>query len=540
MSKSEFKTLHRRYPKDQTQSIISGKDSSRYIMPDIWIGVTDSRPTQLLNSLIASIESGYYPDEILIFAPVDDESTLTSTQQLVEKVCSEYDLDTEIEFSTTPSITNPQEVSQHVVQTLNELESDTTKAVSISSGSRLLNACLIAASDKLDHLYTLESSDQATLESTFYPMIPRPQMSLIDFQVNSDLCLTSPGGRRSTDKAYKVTRKQLPLLLNALYSTGNDIIKVDHKSDLLSTLYEIELDRGTPATIRFTTSLDQYQKERSDVEREYGEQARSELPGHRSFIGAFTSRVLEFDNQSEISEKIDPFRNRRLQHSNTASLAVFDTNLIQYWPARQLRVAPELEEGLNGYAVVTGVRDELMDYEGDEKINNTRALEEAFGDEFGDLFNQPKGTPRQLRLGRQYWSRLQRELYTEKIKSDKGDNEITAACEDRGFDLILFSNDSGFISAGKERGLPSILVDFPESFPRKKEVTWEDAATTLYLHAVQFGILQLPKVDLYGVWPRKEPDEWEAETLTVRCRSPTVEKQLSRYLTLDEASEAKR
>lgn len=506
-------------------------------MADTWIGVTDSRPTPLLNSLIASIESGYYPDDILIFVPVDDEKSLNHIRQLVEKVCSEYDLNTEIEFSKTPSITKPQEVSQHVVQTLNELESDTKKAVSISSGSRLLNACLIAASDKLDHLYTLESSDQPTLESTIYPMIPRPQMSLIDFQENSDLDLTSPGGRGSTDKAYKVTRKQLPLLFNALYSTGNHTIKVDHKSDLLSTLYEIELDRGNPATIRFTTSLDQYEKERSDVERQYGEQASSELPGHRSFIGAFTSRVLEFDNQNEISEKINPFRNRRLQHSNTASLAVFDTNLIKYWPARQLGVAPELEEGLNGYAVITGVRDELMDYEGDEKINNTSALEEAFGDKFGELFNQPKGTPRQLLLGRQYWSRLQRELYTEKIKSDKGDNEITAACEDSGFDLILFSNDSGFISAGKERGLPSILVDFPESFPRKKEVTWEDAATTLYLHAVQFGILELPKVDLYGVWPRKRPEDWDTDKMAIRCRSPVVAKQLDRYLQMqDEAT----
>jgi len=504
-------------------------------MADTWIGVTDSRPTPLLNSLIASIESGYFPDNILIFAPADDEQALNDINQLVEEVCNEYEIQPEIDFSTTPSITKPQEVSQYIVQSLNELESDTTKAVSITSGSRLLNACLIAASDKLDHFYTLEGADQAALESTFYPMIPRPQMSLIDFQENSDLDLTSPGDRCSTDKAFKITREQLPLLFNALYSTGNPTITVDHKSTLLSTLYEIELDRGKPATIRFTTNLDQYQEERSDVERQYGEQARSEIPSRRSFLGAFTSRVLEFDNQDEISEKIDPFRNRRIQHSNTASLAVFDTNLIQYWPAQQLGVAPEQEQGLNGYAVVTGVRDELRDYDGDEKINNTRALEDAFGNEFGGLFNQLKGTPRQLRLGRQYWSRLQRELYTEKIKSDKGDNEITAACENSGFDLVLFSNDAGFISAGKECGLPSIRVDFPQSFPRKTDVTWEEAATTLYIHAVQFGILRLPKVDLYGVWKRKESEEWESDTLAVRCRSPTVEKQLSRYLKMNES-----
>jgi len=508
-------------------------------MADTWIGVTDSRPIPLLNSLVASIESGSNPDEVLIFVPRNDEQAVNSIQSLVERVCKEYEIEANIEFTTTPSISKPQEVSKHVVDTLQDRDDDGTKSVSISSGSRLLNACLIAASDKLDHLYTLEGSDQAKLESTLYPMIPRPQMSLIDFQKNSDLDLTSPGGRKSTDKAYKITRQQLPLLFNALYSTGNETISVDHKSDLLSTLYKIELNRGNPASIRFTTDLDQYKEERDKVERQYGTQPRSEIPSARSFIGALTSSILEFENQDKISEQIEPFRNRRLQHSNTAALAVFDTNLIQYWPARQLGVAPELEEGLNGYAVVTGVRDELMDYEGDEKINNTRALEDAFGDEFGELYNQPKGTPRQLRLGRQYWSRLQKELYTEKIQSDTGDNAITAACEESGFDLILFSNDSGFISAGRDRGLPSILVDFPDSLPRKKDISWEDAATALYLHAVQFGILHLPKVDLYGVWPRKEPDEWEADTLAVRCRSPVVEKQLDRYMKMiDEAEKA--
>lgn len=508
-------------------------------MADLWIGVTDSRATPLLNSLAASIESGDYPDEILVFVPEDDKQPLNSINRLVQNVCQDYEIDADIQFITTLSISKPQEVSKHVVKTLQQKEDEATKSVSISSGSRLLNACLIAASDKLDHLYTLEGSDQAKLESTFYPMIPRPQMSLIDFQKNSDLDLTSPGGRKSTDKAYKITRQQLPILFNTLYSTGSETISVNHKSDLLSTLYKIELDRGNPASIRFTTNLDQYKEERDKVERQYGTQPRSEIPSARSFIGALTSSILEFDNQDKIAEQIEPFRNRRLQHSNTAALAVFDTNLIQYWPARQLGVAPELEEGLNGYAVVTGIRDELMNYEGDEKINNTRALEDAFGDEFGELYNQPKGTPRQLRLGRQYWSRLQKELYTEKIQSDTGDNAITAACEKSGFDLILFSNDSGFISAGRDRGLPSILVDFPDSLPRKKDISWEDAATALYLHAVQFGILQLPKVDLYGVWPRKEPDEWQADTLAVRCRSPVVEKQLDRYLKMiDEAEKA--
>ncbi|WP_267642053.1 hypothetical protein [Haloarchaeobius amylolyticus] len=505
-------------------------------MADTWIGVTDSRPTPLLNSLIASIESGDNPDDILVFVPENDKDVLPSIRRLIENVCREYNVDARIKLSITPSVNKPKKLSQHVLETLQEQGDG--NAVSISSGSRLLNACLIGASNqldqfKLDHLYTLEGSNPANLESTIYPMIPRPEMNLIDYQKNSALELTGPGDHGSTDDIYKITREQLPLLFNALYSTGNPIISVDHKSSILSTLYKIELDRGTPASIRFTNGVSQYQKERSEVGRRHGEQAESEIPDHRAFIGAFTSSVLEFENQDEISDFIDPYRNRRLEHGNTESLAVFDTNLIQYWPARQLGVAPEQERGLNGYAVVTGVRDELMNYDGDEKINNTRQLEDAFGQEYRELRNQLKKTPRQLRLGRQYFSRLQRELYTEKIQSGMEDNNITVACEGvhqtGGFDLLLFSNDSGFISTARDRGLPSVLVDFPQKLPRKKGVTWEDASTALYLHAVQFGILELPKIDLYGVWPRKRPEDWDAEKIAVRCRSPVVAKQLNRY-----------
>jgi hypothetical protein len=512
-------------------------------MVDTWIGVTDNRPTPLLNSLIASIESGYNPDEILIFVPQNAMDIRPSIRQLVKKVCSEYNLNAKIKLSPTPGTNKPKDISKHISETLQEYED--TNGVSISSGSRLLNACLIGYSNeleqfKLDHLYTLEGPNQANLESTIYPMIPRPNINLIDYQKDTALELTGPGDHGSTDEIYKLTSKQLALLFNALYSTGNKIISVDHKSSILSTLYKIELDQGTPASIRFTNDVSQYQEEKSEVGRRHGEQAESEIPNHRAFIGAFTSSVLEFDNQDEISELIDPYRNRRLEHGNPESLAVFDTNLIQYWPAHQLGVAPEQKQGLNGYAVVTGVRDELMDYDGDEKINNTRQLQDAFGKEYGELRNQLKKTPRQLRLGRQYFSRLQRELYTEKIHSDMEDNNITAACEkiyqNGGFDLLLFSNDSGFISIARDRGLPSVLVDFPQTLPRKKDVTWEEASTALYLHAVQFGLLELPKIDLYGVWKRKRPQEWDAEKVAVRCRSPVVAKQLNRYQNILESS----
>jgi len=100
-----------------------------------------------LNSLAASIESGSTPDNILVFVPKNDEEAVNSIKELVEKVCQEYEIEPDIEFTTTPSISKPQEASQHVVEKLRDGSDEDTKAVSISSGSRLLNACLIAASD---------------------------------------------------------------------------------------------------------------------------------------------------------------------------------------------------------------------------------------------------------------------------------------------------------------------------------------------------------------------------------------------------------
>jgi len=44
-------------------------------------------------------------------------------------------------------------------------------------------------------------------------------MNFIDYQKNSALELTGPRNHGNTDSVYKITRKHLPLLFNALYST---------------------------------------------------------------------------------------------------------------------------------------------------------------------------------------------------------------------------------------------------------------------------------------------------------------------------------
>lgn len=85
-------------------------------MADTWIGVIDSRPTPLLNSLEASIENGSTSDNILVFVPKNDEEAVKFIKKFVKRVCQEYEIEPDIGFTTTPSISKPQEVSQHIVK----------------------------------------------------------------------------------------------------------------------------------------------------------------------------------------------------------------------------------------------------------------------------------------------------------------------------------------------------------------------------------------------------------------------------------------
>lgn len=185
---------------------------------------------------------------------------------------------------------------------------------------------------------------------------------------------------------------------------------------------------------------------------------------------------------------------------------------------------------MNGYAVVTGVRDELYDYGGNEKIQNTHELEEELDSRFGRLYNQLKGSPREMKLGSLYYRDLNYELYTEEIRSDRGDANILAACEEfhdsKAYDLLMFSEDSEFIEQAQTRRVPSHLIEFQRTLPRRATVSWDDLAVTLYLQAILFGILDLPGVDVYGVWQGKKGQNWKDHELRLDCSSPKIYEKL--------------
>lgn len=80
-------------------------------------------------------------------------------------------------------------------------------------------------------------------------------------------------------------------------------------------------------------------------------------------------------------------------------------------------------------------------------------------------------------------------------------------------------------------------VKFPQRVPDSVEVSWRAIQDTLYALAVQFGVLELPKVTLYGVWKGKEGQSWQDETVEIECRSPKVEPLISRDMEILGATE---
>lgn len=83
-------------------------------------------------------------------------------------------------------------------------------------------------------------------------------------------------------------------------------------------------------------------------------------------------------------------------------------------------------------------------------------------------------------------------------------------------------------------------MGFPVDIPRKVTVSWDELRDVLYTLAVLFGVLQLPKVTLYGVWNGKSGEDWQRQRLDVDCRSENVEEKLRRDRAITTEYEATR
>ena len=338
----------------------------------------------------------------------------------------------------------------------------------------------------------------------------------------------------------QIARDQLTMLLNALHDVDETSIPVRHPSDELDELLRIELGDADASTVRLTTRRRTYEDSRDEIRQQYGDGVATEVPESTSYLNALLAGgLVQPPNRDAIDDFLNRYGNPDLTAGHEPAVAGFDTNLLPWRIADVLDLSPGPDSTVNGFALATGVRDEL---DWDDKRDDTRALEEALGQEFSHLWNQPSGSRREGRLGENYYRLLRDHRYADEVPTDRGDDDIVqgydAYQEDNRKDVLLFSNDRDFVERARSHRVLAQRVEFPRELPRSVDVSWDAIQDTLYVLAVLFGVIRLPKVTLYGVWKGKGGQAWQDEHLQVECRSPQIEPLLERDLKIIEGSDS--
>ena len=220
----------------------------------------------------------------------------------------------------------------------------------------------------------------------------------------------------------KVGRRELTVLLNALYDTDTTEITVEHPSDEVGTLLEFTLQEADASPVRFPKTREEYATVRSTVNSRYGPPTVDELPEPGSFVNALLAGgLISPANRAGIDEFLGRYGSPDLTAGHRPVVAGFDTNLLPWRIADVLGLYPGSEAQVNGFSLATGVRDEL-DWE--QKRSDTREIEAAFGPEFDALWNQPAGARREGRLGETYYRQLRDHRYADEVVTDRGDEAI--------------------------------------------------------------------------------------------------------------------
>lgn len=334
-----------------------------------------------------------------------------------------------------------------------------------------------------------------------------------------------------------LTRHQLTLVLNALYEAGERSIPVAHPCDDVGELCRIELGDPWTSEVRFTQGPEDYQASRETVELAHGETPLSDLPDVNHYVAAtIAGGLTEVANQDEIDAFVRRHGYPDLEAGHHPVFVGVDTNLLPWRIHDAIGVDPvkgQSDDGgrapASGYALSTGVKAEL---DWHFKHYDTHSLTSAFGDAFDRTAGQPAGDNRQGFLGLYEYRELTAERRYDLVETDTGDDSIIAGyreyVDDQPNDLLLFSNDYGFVDDARDVGLLAHHVDIPSSLPRSTTASWWAIENALYYLAVIFGVLELPKVTLYGVWDGKGGKHWQHDQLDVVARSPVVEERLAR------------
>jgi rRNA-processing protein FCF1 len=339
------------------------------------------------------------------------------------------------------------------------------------------------------------------------------------------------------------SRTELAVLLNALYDEGVDRISVDHPCDEIGTLLNIELGDAEESTVRIRTGRQSYAAQRDDVGLHYDESAYEDLPNAHAYCQALTAGgLIDVANQTEIEEFLERYGYPDLEAGHPPVFAGIDANIFPWRLPEALGFDPERSEyddcrpPVNGYALSSGVKEEL---DWHYKQQYTRQVTEAFGDEFNRLGEQPAGGRRAGFLGLYEFRRLRANRRSDIVETGRGDEEIVdgyqSYADESRKEVLLFSNDHGFVEYAKDSGVPAIHVEYPVGTPRKVTATWDDIRDTLYVLSIIFGVLKLPKVTLYGVWDGKSGRHWKDEQIDIDARSPSVKNRLQREQALLDA-----
>jgi hypothetical protein len=341
-----------------------------------------------------------------------------------------------------------------------------------------------------------------------------------------------------------LTRPQLTVLLNGLYETDTHRVTVEHPSPL-GELIAFELEAPFESPVRFGHSLADYEETWEDVERQLGEPVVRELPNEQAYVRALVAGgVLDISNRDEVERFVDRYGYADLPAGHPPVVAGVDTNLLAWRIGDTLGIDPVTGEAdgngrapTNGYALSTGVKDELdFSY----RFFDIDPYVAAFGTEYERLDGQPATTSREGYLARFEYRRIAAQRDIDIVESEPGDEAIVEGYRkfDEGRkDVLLFSNDYGFIELATEAGLHAQHVDFPRRLPRRTTASWDELSDLLYYLAVTFGVVKLPAATLYGVWQGKQEHHWQDEAVVVDPRSPKLEPILERDRSIVEAFE---
>ncbi len=332
-----------------------------------------------------------------------------------------------------------------------------------------------------------------------------------------------------------IERNQLTVLLNNLYDRDIIQINIDHPASEIDTLARINLDENGEAEIEFKLDRDGYIESRQNVEMNHGEIV-NEIPDIQDYINCFlASNILSIDNRKEVMNFLERHGGANLQEGHEPVWLGIDTNLIPWRIQHVLDLDPSDRDKplINGYALAEGIRKEL---DWDEKIDKSkqRALIDAFGDQYSEFLNQPKDWRRIGRYGLEMYREMKNHSYGTEIQGERRDEEIIESYlqfKDTGHrQAILLSNDDNFIERAKTAAIPAVRVDLPDELPSSKNTTWLRNCDALYLLSIMFGVIELPKTTLYGIWRGKKGENWSHEAIKVEPRSPKIEKSMRRDL----------